>query len=90
MTSGSIKNPDEEAEHPAPMPKNQQGQGHAPRPHDAEGRQGGQLREKPRAKVTVHSDATPGTELDGQANVTPVEQRTDDDRRTILGQNKRK
>lgn len=90
MTSGSIKNPNEEAEHPAPMPKNQQGQGHAPRPHDAEGRQGGQLDEKPRAKMAVHSDSPPGIELDGHAHVIPLEQRTESDRRKALGQNKRK
>ena len=90
MTSGSIKNPDEEAEHPAPMPKNQQGQGHAPRPHDPEGRQGGQLREEPRAKMTVHSDTPPGIELDRQTRVIPIKQRTEDGRRTPLEQNQRK
>jgi len=90
MTSGSIKNPGQEAEHPAPMPKNQQGQGHAPRPHDAEGRQGGQLDKKPRAKMAVHSDSSPGIELDGQAHAIPLELRTESDRRKALGLNKRK
>lgn len=86
MTSDSIKNPEGEAEHPAPMPKNQQGQGHAPKPRDAEGRQGGQLDENHRAKMAVHSDSPPGIELDGQAHVIPLEQRTEGDRQKALGQ----
>ncbi len=90
MTSGSIKTPGEEAEHPAPMPKNQQGQGHPPRPHDTGGRQGGQLDDKPRAKMAVHPDAPPGIELDGQAHVIPLDQRTESDRRKALGQKKGK
>ena len=90
MTSGSTKNPEEEAEHPAPMPKAQQGQGHAPKPQDPAGQQGGQNPEKPRAKMAVHSDSPPGIELDGHAHVIPIDQRTEGDRRKALGQDKRK
>ena len=80
MTSGSIKNPEEEAQHPAPMPKTQQGQGHAPTPQDPEGQQGGQHKEKPHAKMAVHPGSPPGIELDGQAHVIPLDQRTEGDR----------
>jgi hypothetical protein len=94
MTSGSIKNPEEEAEHPAPMPKAQQGQGHTPRPRDPEGQQGGQQKdqhtEKPHAKMAVHSDSPPGIELDGQAHVIPLDQRTESDRRKALERKKPK
>src|ERR1700744_914937 len=34
---GSIKNPEQELEHPAPMPRSQQGQGGAPVDNDPEG-----------------------------------------------------
>src|ERR1700761_9317737 len=37
---GSIKNPGQELEHPAPMPRAQQGQGGAPADQDPEGQQG--------------------------------------------------
>ena len=37
----SIKNPEEELEHPAPMPKNQQGEGGKVKDSDPEGQQGG-------------------------------------------------
>jgi hypothetical protein len=39
-TKGSIKDPMQEAEHPAPMPPGQQGQGGAPKDTDSEGQQG--------------------------------------------------
>ena len=90
MTSGSIKNPEEEAEHPAPMPKAQQGQGHAPTPRDPEGQQGGQHKEKPHAKMAVHPGSPPGIELDGHAHVIPLDQRTEGDRRKALAQDKQK
>ena len=78
MTQGSTKNPGGKTQHPAPMP------------HDSEGRQGGQHGKKPHAKMAVHSDSPPGIELDGQAHVIPLDQRTEGDRRKALGQNKRK
>jgi hypothetical protein len=90
MTRGRTKNPDEEAPHPAPIPKARQGQGHAPKPHDSEARQGCQHGKKPHAKMAVHSDSPPGIELDGQAHVIPLDQRTEGDRRKALGLNKQK
>ena len=72
----SIKNPGQEAEHPAPMPKDQQGQGGKVPDRDPAGQQGGQLDREPKAKMAVHSDSPPGIELDGKAHVIPVEQRT--------------
>jgi len=39
-SQGSIKNPEQEAEHPAPMPRQQQGQGGSPRDEDPQGQQG--------------------------------------------------
>jgi hypothetical protein len=39
--SPSLKNPQNEAEDPGAMPKDQQGQGGAPEHHDIEGQQGG-------------------------------------------------
>jgi hypothetical protein len=40
--------------------------------------------------MTVHSDTPPGIELDRQMRVIPIEQRTEDDRRTPLEQKQRK
>jgi hypothetical protein len=68
----SIKNPEQEAEHPAPMPEDQQGQGGKPENHDPAGQQGGEHK----AKMAVHSGSPPGIELDGKAHIIPVEQRT--------------
>ena len=76
MTSGSDKNPEQEAEHPAPMPRDQQGQGGKPQDRDPEGQQGGAHK----AKMALHSGSPPGIELDGKAHVIPVEQRTQADR----------
>jgi hypothetical protein len=42
VPSGSIKNPEREIEHPAPMPANQQGQGGKGKDSDPAGQQGGQ------------------------------------------------
>lgn len=77
----SIKNPEQEAEHPAPMPKDQQGQGGKGPDRDPAGQQGGQLDREPdhKAKMAVHSDSPPGIELDGKAHVIPVDQRTKGD-----------
>lgn len=74
MTSGSDKNPEQEAEHPAPMPRNQQGQGGKPQDCDPQGQQGG-YHGDPHAKMAPHSGS--GIELDGKAQVIPVEQRTE-------------
>lgn len=77
----STKNPEQEAEHPAPMPRNQQGQGGSPKDRDPAGQQGGYHGEpEHKARMAVHSDAPPGIELDGKAHVIPVEQRTKADR----------
>ena len=40
--SGSIKNPEQELEHRAPMPRDQQGQGGEVKDSDPAGQQGGQ------------------------------------------------
>lgn len=37
---GSIKDPEQDAEHPASMPRDQQGQGGAPKDNDPKGQQG--------------------------------------------------
>ena len=42
IAAGSIKNPESELEHPAPMPRQQQGQGGTPKQNDLAGQQGGQ------------------------------------------------
>ena len=42
----SVKNPDHEAENPAPMPRAQQGQGGSPADTDPQGHQGGIPRQK--------------------------------------------
>jgi hypothetical protein len=39
--TGSVKNPDQEARHPAAMPRDQQGQGGSKRDRDPAGQQGG-------------------------------------------------
>jgi hypothetical protein len=78
----STKNPEQEAQHPAPMPRNQQGQGGSPKDRDPAGQQGGTHggEHEHKAKMAVHSDSPPGIELDGKAHVIPVEQRTKADR----------
>jgi hypothetical protein len=42
LTDQSVKNPENEAEDPAPMPRDQQGQGGTPKKNDPAGQQGGQ------------------------------------------------
>jgi len=79
----STKNPEKESENPAPMPGAQQGQGGPARPKDPEGQQGGH-----HPKMAVHSDSPPGIELDGKAQVIPIDQRTEADRQKALGQKK--
>jgi hypothetical protein len=48
--SASVKNPEQQAEHPAPMPTARQGEGGPPRPHDPEGRQGATVNKSGTAK----------------------------------------
>ena len=82
MGSASIKNPEQEAEHPAPMPESQQGQGgqkNGQQNGDQGGQQGGQQGSEHKAKMAVHSNSPPGIELDGKAHIIPVEQRTKND-----------
>ena len=75
----STKNPENEAENPAPMPRTQQGQGgnshHGdPANHgDPQGQQGKKPRMAPR------HDAPPGLEQDSLGNTIPLEQRTQED-----------
>jgi hypothetical protein len=59
----SIKNPENEAENPAPMPKSQQGQ-------NQEGK---------KAKMAPQPSAPPGLEQDDTGHAIPFEQRTEDD-----------
>ncbi len=59
----SIKNPDHEAENPAPMP-----QGH-----------NAKMPEGHKSKMAPLPDAAPGLEQDGKGNVIPMPQRTKDD-----------
>lgn len=70
----SIKNPENEAENPAPMPLSQQGQGGPQHSHDPEGQLGGK-----RAKMAPQPSAPPGLEQDAHGNVIPFEKRTKDD-----------
>jgi hypothetical protein len=59
----STKNPDHEAENPAPMPEGHQSD--KPEGH--------------KAKMAPLADAAPGLEQDGKGNVIPLPQRTKDD-----------
>ena len=76
----STKNPEHEAENPAPMPRRQQGQKGAsgysdPANHDdPQGQQGGK-----KAKMSPRHDAPPGLEQDNHGNTIPLDQRTEED-----------
>lgn len=70
----STKNPENEAENPAPIPRTQQGQGGHSHHGDPEGQQGGR---KPR--MAPRHDAPPGLEQDSLGNTIPLEKRTEDD-----------
>jgi hypothetical protein len=70
----STKNPEHEAENPAPMPRNQQGQGGSSHQHDPAGQQG------KKTKMAPRSDAPPGLEQDSYGNTIPLAQRTEEDR----------
>jgi hypothetical protein len=76
----STKNPEHEAENPAPMPRDQQGQGGSPQDRDPAGQQG--AAHAPR--MAPQKDAPPGLEQDGQGNVIPFSQRTRDDQEKAL------
>ena len=69
----STKNPEHEAENPAPMPQSQAGKGGRSHRHDLAGQQG------KKAKMAPRHDAPPGLEQDGQGNTIPLEQRTEED-----------
>ncbi|MBC8038429.1 MAG: hypothetical protein H7X89_14550, partial [Rhizobiales bacterium] len=81
----SIKNPENEAQDPAPMPKHQQGQGGHSRDGDLAGQRGGK-----KAKMAPQPSAPPGLEQDNRGNATPFEQRTEDDQEMARGQNQTK
>jgi hypothetical protein len=73
----STKNPEHEAENPAPMPQGQQGQkdeitGGSPQDRDPAGQQGGTHT----PHMAPQKDAPPGLEQDGRGNVIPLAQRT--------------
>ena len=65
----SLKNPENEAENPAPMPGTQQGGAHAGK----------------RAKMAPQPSAPPGLEQDTLGNAIPFEQRTEDDQELARG-----
>ena len=84
MNSESTKDPHQESQNPAPMPKSQQGQAQAggpSHPADPEGQQG-------HAKMAVHPQSPPGIELDGKARIIPLDQRTEADRQKSVGSKK--
>ena len=76
----STKNPENEAENPAPMPKTQQGKGGSPARDDPEGQQG-----STKARMAPQPSAPPGLEQDAQGNAIPFEQRTQDDQDLARG-----
>ena len=67
----SIKNPENEAENPAPMPRTQQGEGGHSHHGGPEGQQG--------KKMAPRHDAPPGLEQDSLGNTIPLDQRTQED-----------
>lgn len=78
----SAKNPDHEAENPAPMPKAGQ-KGERAHGSDPEGQQGGTHGGK-KATMAPHADAPPGLEQDSHGDVIPLAQRTKDDQEKAL------
>ena len=78
-----IKNPDNEAENPAPMPKGNQKHGAGDHGSDPEGQQGGTHGGK-KGMMAPRADAPPGLEQDGCGNVIPLSQRTKDDQEKAL------
>jgi hypothetical protein len=76
----SSKNPENEAENPASMPKSQQGKGGISHDGDPAGQQGGK-----KAKMAPQPSAPPGLEQDAHGNAIPFEQRTEDDQELARG-----
>ena len=75
----SIKNPENEAQNPAPMPKSRQGQGGTSHDTGPAGQQGG------KAKMSPQPSAPPGLEQDALGNAIPFEQRTPEDQELARG-----
>jgi len=78
----SLKNPENETENPAPMPKRLQGQGGFSHDSDPAGRQGAAGK---KAKMAPQPSAPPGLEQDAFGNTIPFEQRTEDDQELARG-----
>ncbi len=78
----STKNPENEAENPAPMPKSQQGQGGSPRKDDPAGQQGGTQGGK-KARMAPQPSAPPALEQDNHGNAIPFEERTEEDQEKV-------
>ena len=76
----STKNPEHEAENPAPMPDSLAGRGGSPKDNDPQGQQGSTHK----ARMAPHADAPPGLEQDGKGNVIPFDQRTKDDQEKAI------
>lgn len=76
----SLKNPQNEAETPAPMPKSQQGKGGTSPDSDPAGQQGGK-----KARMAPQPSAPPGLEQDAHGNPIPFEQRTEEDQELARG-----
>ena len=77
----STKNPEHEAQNPAPMPKGQQGQGGSPKDTDPQGQQGSTHK----ARMAPLASSPPGQEQDEHGNVIPLPQRTKDDQEKAKG-----
>ena len=80
----SLKNPENESENPAPMPKRLQGQGGFSHDSDPAGQQGAAHAGK-KAKMAPQPSAPPGLEQDAFGNAIPFEQRTEDDQELARG-----
>jgi hypothetical protein len=78
----SLKDPENEAENPAPMPRSQQGRGGASHVSDPEGRQGGTIK---KARMAPLPCAPPGLEQDSHGNAIPFEERTEEDQEKARG-----
>lgn len=74
------KNPESEADHPAPMPASLQGKGGHSHDNDPADQQAGK-----KAKMAPQPSATPGLEQDAYGNSIPFEQRTEEDQEKARG-----
>jgi hypothetical protein len=74
-----VKNPENEADNPAAMPKNQQGQGSAAHGSDDPAGQQGAAHEGRKSKMAPQPSAPAGLEQDSLGSAIPFEQRTEDD-----------